>query len=188
MMRGINGDEKNHFLLLVILVYGAHLVTACSSTPQNADDDHVADEHIDDNDHGDDVEYAHIDPPHEYGDLYYSFGDGDHEAVEVGEAIYVINCATCRGPEGDGDGPAAEGLDPKPANLANAQIMEDLNDAYLFWRVSEGGILEPFISGMPPWKDILAEDERWQVITFSAHYLKKVISLLRRSLSALTRR
>jgi mono/diheme cytochrome c family protein len=45
-------------------------------------------------------------------------------------------------------------------------MMAELSDGYLFWRASEGGTFEPFNSAMPPWKDVLSENERWQVITF----------------------
>lgn len=75
-------------------------------------------------------------------------------------------CGTYHGPEGKGDGPAAEGLDPKPASLADTQMMAELSDGYLFWRVSEGGIIEPFNSAMPPRKDILTEEQRWEAISF----------------------
>lgn len=105
-------------------------------------------------------------PPHEFEDLSNPIGNDDHEAVEAGEAIYEANCAACHGPGGNGDGPASMGLDPKPAGLADPHMMEELSDGYLFWRVSEGGAFEPFNSAMPPWKDLLAEGDRWQVITF----------------------
>lgn len=34
-----------------------------------------------------------------------------------GAAFYEANCTSCHGPEGRGDGPAAAGLKPKPADL-----------------------------------------------------------------------
>ena len=45
-------------------------------------------------------------------------------------------------------------------------MMEEMSDGALFWRVSEGGMIEPFNSLMPAWKDTLSDDERWQVITY----------------------
>lgn len=36
-----------------------------------------------------------------------------------GQAIYVANCATCHGEGGRGDGPAAVGLEPPPADLTD---------------------------------------------------------------------
>jgi cytochrome c oxidase cbb3-type subunit 2/cytochrome c oxidase cbb3-type subunit I/II len=35
-----------------------------------------------------------------------------------GRTAYAANCASCHGPDGRGDGPAAESLRPRPANLA----------------------------------------------------------------------
>jgi hypothetical protein len=41
-----------------------------------------------------------------------------------------------------------------------------MNDAYLFYRISEGGLLAPFNSAMPAWKDVLDEQARWDVINY----------------------
>jgi mono/diheme cytochrome c family protein len=143
--------KKNFLLVLVILVLGALLVTACSGGSEMADDHDEVDEHVG--------------APSEFANLTNPFA-GDHEAAEAGVGIYEVNCATCHGPEGKGDGPAAVGLDPQPASLTDAHMMEEMNDGALFWRVSEGGMMEPFNSVMPAWKDTLSEDEIWQVITY----------------------
>lgn len=142
---------KRLFILAALGVAAVFVLAACSSAA--SDDDH------------DEGDRAHIETPAEYADLTNPF-EGDHEAAEAGAEIYEINCSTCHGPEGLGDGPAAEGLDPKPASLADAHLMEDMSDGALFWRVSEGGGFAPFNSAMPPWKDTLTEDQIWQVITF----------------------
>ena len=63
-----------------------------------------------------------------------------------------------------GDGPAGEGLDPAPAPIAHTSQM--MGDAYLFWRISEGGAMEPFNSAMPAWKGALDEQSRWDVINY----------------------
>ena len=39
-------------------------------------------------------------------------------SLQHGLAVYAANCATCHGPKGLGDGPAAENLNPKPRNFA----------------------------------------------------------------------
>jgi mono/diheme cytochrome c family protein len=36
-----------------------------------------------------------------------------------GQAVFSANCATCHGDAGRGDGPAATGLEPPPANLTD---------------------------------------------------------------------
>ena len=80
-----------------------------------------------------------------------------------GQELYEANCATCHGDEGRGNGPAAAGLDPQPAPIAQTAPM--LSDAYLFYRISEGGALAPFNSAMPTFEN-LDENERWDVINY----------------------
>jgi mono/diheme cytochrome c family protein len=81
-----------------------------------------------------------------------------------GEEIYQIRCAVCHGDDGRGDGPAAAALDPSPAAIAHSGSM--LSDAYLFYRISEGGNFPPFDSSMPAFKEILDEEERWHLINY----------------------
>jgi mono/diheme cytochrome c family protein len=45
-------------------------------------------------------------------------------------------------------------------------MMQELSDGYLYWRISEGGQMEPFNSMMPAWKDGLSEQQIWQIISF----------------------
>ena len=63
-----------------------------------------------------------------------------------------------------GDGPAGTGLDPAPAPVARTSQM--MGDSYLFWRISEGGSMEPFNSAMPAWKNALDEQARWDLINY----------------------
>jgi mono/diheme cytochrome c family protein len=101
-------------------------------------------------------------PPEEYASKK-SPGMSNSD-VENGKRIYQVNCASCHGDKGLGDGPSAGMLNPKPQPLAtNAP---NLSDAYLFWRISEGGLMQPFKSAMPAWKSILKENEIWQVIAY----------------------
>lgn len=37
-----------------------------------------------------------------------------------GQAVFAANCATCHGEDGRGDGPAATGLEPPPADMTDA--------------------------------------------------------------------
>ena len=87
----------------------------------------------------------------------------DEASLARGEAIYAQQCATCHGDGGMGDGPAGQGLDPAPAPIAHTSQM--LSDSYLFWRISEGGA--QFNTAMIPYKDILSEDEIWDVINYT---------------------
>jgi mono/diheme cytochrome c family protein len=86
------------------------------------------------------------------------------EAIERGAELYAIHCMTCHGGGGMGDGPGGAALDPAPAPVAHTS--QRMPDAYLYWRISEGGAL--FDTAMPAWKDTLDEQARWDVI----HYLR----------------
>ena len=142
---------------------------------EHADDEHVEDEHEDGDDHAEDEhdegdehaedDHTHAAVPHEFEDLENPFA-GDAASVAAGEELFGLYCASCHGETGMGDGPAAAGLDPKPASLADASMMSDVSDAYIYWRVTEGGAMEPFNSAMPPWGEILSEDQRWQLVSF----------------------
>ncbi|HEX9386688.1 MAG TPA: cytochrome c, partial [Anaerolineales bacterium] len=77
-----------------------------------------------------------------------------------GAAVFNTNCETCHGPQGHGDGPAGQALDPKPRDLALLQTTA--GDDFLFWRIREG---KPGTS-MVAWKGILTDEQIWQAISF----------------------
>ena len=88
---------------------------------------------------------------------------GDASAAAAGKDLYQINCASCHGDTGKGDGPASASLEPKPYNLANAVV--ETSEGYLYYRIAEGGMMSPYNSSMPAWKAVLNEDQIWQVVT-----------------------
>lgn len=88
----------------------------------------------------------------------------DEASLARGGELFATYCAACHGDGGMGDGPASAALDPAPAPIAHTSQM--MGDDYLFWRVSEGGAMEPFNSGMPTWKNTLDEQERWDVLNY----------------------
>ena len=88
-----------------------------------------------------------------------------YQAISVsnGSALYEDSgCAACHGAGGYGDGPAAESLQPKPADLtaphANLHTAGDL-----YWWLSYG--VKPS-SSMPGFGQSLSEEERWDLINF----------------------
>ena len=83
-------------------------------------------------------------------------------SLERGAEVYSLNCASCHGDGGMGDGPAGLVLDPPASPIAHTSQM--LGDDYLFWRLSEGGA--HFASAMPAWKEILDEQTRWDLINY----------------------
>lgn len=98
--------------------------------------------------------------PPQYAKLTNPF-KGDAAARAAGAGIYQANCATCHGPQGRGDGPAAPAMTPPPSNFTESKYA-DYPDQFFFWIVSEG----KKGTGMPPWKDLLSEEDRWRVVEF----------------------
>jgi len=82
------------------------------------------------------------------------------EAGSDGAKVFQSNCEMCHGPQGHGDGPAGQSLEPKPRNLAVLQ--KSAADDYLFWRIAEG---KPGTS-MVAWKSVLTDEQIWQVVSF----------------------
>jgi mono/diheme cytochrome c family protein len=58
---------------------------------------------------------------------------------ESGRQVYAMYCTPCHGTTGNGDGPMAAMLDPKPARHSDRTHMRTLSDDYLFRIIKEGG-------------------------------------------------
>jgi PQQ-dependent dehydrogenase (methanol/ethanol family) len=69
-----------------------------------------------------------------------------------GKAIYTINCETCHGSGGRGDGPSAAELPTKPADQTDYRVMDALNDVTLARRIQAGGL------GMPSFPHLRGDD------------------------------
>ena len=67
-----------------------------------------------------------------------------------GGAFYLANCATCHGAHGDGAGPRAYFINPKPRNFIEAASRSRFNRIALYAAVSEGRLG----SEMPAWKQV----------------------------------
>lgn len=90
--------------------------------------------------------------PPEYEGSEPPFDLAEEAVVAAGRELFTTNCAPCHGEDGTGVVPGA--LD------FAAEYAAGLSDEYMFFRVSEG---VPF-TAMPPWKEKLTEEQRWQVI------------------------
>jgi mono/diheme cytochrome c family protein len=127
--------------------------------------------------HEEEGAHIHVPAPLAYADAYVPPSVWtDPSMIARGKEIYMTNCAVCHGDEGDGKGPAGLALPLKPSDMRNQAAIAEMRDNFWFWRVSEGGLVEPFRSkgsAMPPFKDTLSAEERWAVMayqhTFSEH-------------------
>jgi DMSO reductase family type II enzyme heme b subunit len=93
------------------------------------------------------------------------------EAVREGSDIYYRNCFYCHGDLLDGKGHFAQGFDPLPTDFQDVGTIAQLQESFLFWRITTGGPGlprggMPWKSAMPVWQEILSEEEVWNVITF----------------------
>ena len=130
---------KNNLFMLVLM--GALLLSACGGSSDSSPREIGTLESV----------------PAEYAGISNPLGA---DASTSGAKVFKTNCETCHGPQGHGDGPIGEALDPKPQNLADLQAVA--SDDYLYWRIAEG---KPGTS-MPPWKNILDEEQIWQLVSF----------------------
>lgn len=78
-----------------------------------------------------------------------------------GQALFATHCATCHGADGRGDGPAAAGLTPAPANFRDAARMATLSP-YKVFNTTTFGIKGTPMPGFPA----LADGDRWSLAFF----------------------
>ena len=82
----------------------------------------------------------------------------DAAAIERGQKLYEQFCAKCLGKKGQGDGPLAATLNPKPSNLAVRAGHH--TDGDFAWKIANGrGV-------MPAFKNQLTENQIWDLTHF----------------------
>lgn len=79
-----------------------------------------------------------------------------------GSALYMSNCATCHGTTGDGRGPRAYFINPKPRNFLHPASRQELNRVAIFNAVSAG----KQGTEMPAWRQVLNPQEIADVSEF----------------------
>ncbi len=82
--------------------------------------------------------------------------------VAKGGAFYMANCATCHGSTGDGRGPRAYFINPKPRNFLHPSSRQQFNRSALFDVISDG----KRGTEMPAWRQVLNEQEIADVSEF----------------------
>ncbi len=101
--------------------------------------------------------------------------EGYKTAVKEGGELYYKNCIFCHGDLLDGVGHFAEVFNPRPINFQDVGTIAQLQESFLFWRITTGGPGlpregAPWASAMPVWHEMLKEDEVWNIITFLYDY------------------
>jgi mono/diheme cytochrome c family protein len=164
-----------HAIAMTVLLLAAWPVAQVARGDDRKEHDHKDHDHKDEPQAG--TGHIHATVPPEYRSAHVpSAAWTDPRMIARGREIYMTRCAVCHGEEGRGDGPAVTALPVKPPDLRDPGMVGEMAGNYWFWRVSEGGLVEPFRSQgsiMPAWKDELSVEDRWAVIayqhTFSGH-------------------
>ena len=88
------------------------------------------------------------------------------ELVSKGEALFQINCASCHGPKGQGDGPRAAELNPRPRNYHTEKFKYGALGSQVFNTITNGspGTSMPSFALLPP-------EDRWALV----HYVRSQI-------------
>ncbi len=79
-----------------------------------------------------------------------------------GGAFYLANCATCHGARGDGAGPRAYFINPKPRNFIEDTVRARFNRVTLYAAISEGRLG----SEMPAWNKVATPQQMADVAEY----------------------
>jgi mono/diheme cytochrome c family protein len=82
--------------------------------------------------------------------------------VAAGKKLYLATCATCHGEKGDGNGPRAYFIRPKPRNFLEPGFRSTFNRPAIYTAVAEGRLG----TEMPAWNKVLSEQEMLDVSEF----------------------
>lgn len=82
----------------------------------------------------------------------------DRASLARGRELFEANCVVCHGPGGRGDGPAAKGLNPSPADLV--RMGPGHSDGDFAWKIAEGR------TPMPTFKGSLSEAQIWDLVNY----------------------
>lgn len=84
---------------------------------------------------------------------------GKAEAIAEGKKLYASYCVPCHGEKGRGDGIAAAGLNPKPADHTSVKVQSQ-TDGAIYWKLT---------TGRPPmasYSSTLSVTQRWQLVNY----------------------
>ncbi|MBF0169720.1 MAG: cytochrome c [Nitrospinae bacterium] len=85
---------------------------------------------------------------------------------DQGAHWFSFYCVHCHGWSGKGDGPTAATLDPRPRNLTNGKYANYISNLDLFAVIKGGGPARNLSEAMPPWGNILQDQDIWNIISF----------------------
>jgi azurin len=90
-------------------------------------------------------------------------------AEHAAKDLFTLRCSVCHGVSGQGDGPGAAALDPKPRAFSDALWQKAATDELIAKTIVEGGAAMSKSPGMPPNPDLASKPE----------VLKELVSMIR---------
>lgn len=95
---------------------------------------------------------------------YVRFLGVDHEYLRTASTeVYGQHCNVCHGNKGYGNGFLAPTMQPKPRNLTDWEEWGNLRTDREIWENIWYGV---HWSAMPPWRNVLTEDQIWMAVDF----------------------
>lgn len=76
-----------------------------------------------------------------------------------GKELYALNCKSCHGLKGKGDGTKAAQIEIQCGDFTSEEFAKE-TDGTLFWKMTEGR------KPMPGFKEKLTDEERWEIICY----------------------
>lgn len=87
--------------------------------------------------------------------------------VDAGHVLFRDKCSSCHGKPSEGRSMRAAFFEPPAPDFTDPRYQE-VDPAYLFWRIQVGKSVEPFRSQgsvMPSWQT-LSDQEIWQLVAY----------------------
>lgn len=84
---------------------------------------------------------------------------GNTSVLKDAKVLYISYCSPCHGANGEGKGPAAAGLQIKPADHTSEKVQQQ-SDGALYWMISNGH------TPMPAYQKTLTDNQRWELVNY----------------------
>lgn len=94
-------------------------------------------------------------------------------AAEKARKMFAELCSLCHGTGGKGDGPSAAGLNPRPADFTNCQVMEAQSEETLFTIIKRGGQSLRRSTVMPAWGEALSDGQIQELVAVVRGFCQK---------------
>jgi mono/diheme cytochrome c family protein len=89
------------------------------------------------------------------------------------KSIYASKCASCHGEKGDGRGPSAANLSPKPTDFTNAVVLREKTPLEFYKAITLGE------ATMPEHRVVLTLEERWALVFHVRSFTRSEADLAR---------